>query len=138
MTIELTPHQMDETRKLQKIVKLYESVISVLLIAIALSFFVYLTSGILNWFIDGVWSPEGLKLCSLVLARGCQPFFSEIYAINLSLNWIFDLNIFLFSALICFALFIFFNRGLNSRLDRIDVIRELAKAKLKQNAACAN
>jgi hypothetical protein len=138
MTIEFTPHQADEIRRIQKVVKLYESMIFILLIVLGLSFFGYLGLGILNWFIDGIWSPEWLKLCSVVSNRGCQPFFSEIYAINLLLNWVFNLNILFFITLLSFVLFIYFGRCLNSRLNRIDVIRDLAKATAKQNETIAS
>ena len=138
LTIEYTPNQADEVRRLQKVVKLYESMISILLISLALSFVGYLALGIISWFVDGIWSPEWIKLCSLVLNRGCQPFFSEIYALNLFLDWLFNLNSLFFITLISFVLFIFFYRCLNIRLDRIDVIRDLAKAREKQNASSAN
>lgn len=126
--VDLTPQQADEIRRLQKVVKLYESVISILLIALALSIVGYLALGILSWFVDGIWSPEWMKLCSLALHRGCEPFFSEIYALNLFLDWVFNLNVLLFISLVSFVLFIFFYRSLNKRLDRIDIIRALAKA----------
>ena len=135
MIIDLTPQQADEIRKIQKVVKLYENMISILLIALALSFVGYLALGFISWFVDGIWSPDWLKLCSLVLNRGCQPFFSEIYALNLFLGWIFNLNILFFISLASFVLFIFFNRGLNKRLDRIDVIRGLAKVRTKPNTS---
>ncbi len=137
MAIEFTPHQTDEVRKIQKVVKLYESMISILLIALALSFFGYLAVGFLSWFIDGIWSPEWLKLCSIALNRGCQPFFGEIYALNLFLDWVFNLNVLFFITLVSFVLIIFFYRGLNTKLDRIDTIRDLAKARAKQNASSA-
>jgi len=132
LTIDLTPQQADEIRRLQKVVKFYESMISILLIAVALSFVAYLAIGFLSWFIDGFWSPEWMKLCSLTLNRGCEPFFSEIYALNLFLDWVFNLNILFFISLASFMLFIFFYRGLNKRLDRIDVIRDIAKTKCEK------
>ena len=131
MTIDLTPHQADEIRKLQKIVKLYESMIAIFLPATFFLLFAWLMSGFLSWFIDGNWGFEGLKLCSLVSMQGCQPFFSEIYAINLFLDWIFDLNVFFFCILICILLLGFLFPNLYSRLDRIDKIRALAKANVK-------
>jgi ABC-type multidrug transport system fused ATPase/permease subunit len=127
LTIELTPYQANEIRRLQKVVKFYESMISILLIAVALSFVAYLAIGFLSWFIDGIWSPEWLKLCSLFLSRGCQPFFSEIYGLNLFLDLLFNLNILFFITLSSFVLFIFFYRSLNTRLDRIDAIKALTK-----------
>jgi hypothetical protein len=135
--MDLTPYQADEIRKLQKIVKLYESMIAIFLPATFFLLIAWLILGFLSWFVDGIWGFEGLKLCSLVSMRGCQPFFSEIYAINFFLDWVFGLNVFIFCILICIVLLGVLFPSLYSRLDRIDEIRALAKAKVK-NEVTAN
>lgn len=125
--MKLTQYYFDEIMRLQSRIKFAEKLISFFLYVALYAFIFWAMFGLIGWILSGTWGFQELKFCNIVLSRGCILFVSNIYALDLFLNWFFELSIlaviFIFALIAIAPMFSY----INSSLDGIRKIKELEK-----------